>query len=534
MDCRWFVHNDNCAVCFVPIWVRYFPAPGLIDWNLCMSPDTLTGLSQATEFMSLISTCIGVLVGLVVGMIPGMTISTGIIVVLPVTFVLPANIAIALLLGLYVGGMTGGSFSAILLNIPGTPSASATALDGFAMASRGQAGRALGIAISASFVGGLFSFLCLFSIAPLLADVALEFRTEDMFSLMFFGLTIICSFATRSLVKGLLSAALGLALVTIGQDPVMGTPRFTFGQANLMAGVHFLTAMIGLFAIPQLVINLLDTRAGKQTQAKFTSVLPKLSDLKSIRLPVCIGSVTGAFLGILPGAGGPIAAFISYDYSRKTSNSPDKFGKGCPEGVAAPESANNAVTGGALIPMMTLGIPGDPVTAILIGALTIHGLAPGPLLFMERGDFAYGLIFSFFWANIFNFIIAILGLRVLVKLLAMPRTLLMPTVAVLCVIGSYALRNNFFDVYVMLFFGFIGLSMRWLNMPVVPMLLALVLGGQLEEHLRVALTSSKGDISIFFSSPISVGFLCLSAISIIWSLRPNRNKPHQSPKGSNL
>ncbi len=498
-----------------------------------MSPDALSGFIQASEYITLLSTCIGVFVGLVVGMIPGLTISTGIIVILPVTFVLPADISIALLLGLYVGGMTGGSFSAILLNIPGTPSASATALDGFAMAEKGEAGRALGIAITSSFIGGLFSFLCLFSIAPLLADVALQFRTEDMFSLVFFGLTIICSFAARSLVKGLLSAAIGLALVTIGQDPVMGTSRFTFGQPNLMAGVHFLTAMIGLFAIPQLIDNLLNTERGKKAQIKLTSVLPSIKDLKTIRLPVTIGSITGAFLGILPGAGGPIAAFISYDYSRKASKNPEKFGKGQPEGIAAPEAANNAVTGGALIPMMTLGIPGDPVTAILIGALTIHGLAPGPLLFMERGDFAYGLIFSFFWANIFNFIIAILGLRLLVKLLATPRALLMPTVAVLCVIGSYALRNNFFDVYVMLFFGFVGLAMRWLQMPVVPMLLALVLGGQLEENLRVALTSSRGDISIFFSSPISVGFLCMSAISIIWSLQSNRKKAKSSPKEPN-
>ena len=489
-----------------------------------MNPDTLNGLYQASNFLPLLSTCIGVFLGLVVGMIPGMTISTGIIIVLPVTFVLPADISIALLLGLYVGGMTGGSFSAILLNIPGTPSASATAVDGFAMAIKGEAGRALGIAITASFVGGLFSFLCLFFIAPLLANIALEFRTEDMFSLVFFGLTIICSFATKSLVKGLISAALGLALVTIGQDPVMGTPRFTFGQADLMAGVHFLTAMIGLFAIPQLVDNLKNTEGGRQVQARVTSILPALSDLKAIRLPVCIGSIIGSFLGMLPGAGGPIAAFISYDYSRRAAKNQTDFGQGTPEGVAAPESANNAVTGGALIPMMTLGIPGDPVTAILIGALMIHGLAPGPLLFMERGDFAYGIIFSFFWANIFNFIIALLGLRFLIKLLAAPRALLMPTVAVLCVIGSYALRNNFFDVYVMLFFGFIGITMRWLDMPIVPMLLALVLGNQLEEHLRVALTSSRGDISIFFSSPISIGFLCLSALSIIWSLQSNRKR----------
>ena len=498
-----------------------------------MNPDALAGLSQASSLLPLISTCVGVFVGLLVGMVPGMTISTGIIVVLPVTFVLPADIAIALLLGLYVGGMTGGSFSAILLNIPGTPSASATAIDGFALAANGEAGRALGVAITASFVGGFFSFLCLFFIAPLLADVALEFRTEDMFSLVFFGLTIICSFAAKSLVKGLLSAALGLALVTIGQDPVMGTSRFTFGEANLMGGVNFLTAMIGLFAIPQLVDNLRKTEMAQKAQIKIVSVLPSFSDLKAIRLPICIGSLTGSFLGILPGAGGPIAAFISYDYSRKTSKNPEKFGNGCPEGVAAPESANNAVTGGAIIPMMTLGIPGDPVTAILIGALTIHGLAPGPLLFLERGDFAYGLIWSFFWANIFNFIIAIMGLRILVKLLSTPRALLMPAVAVLCVIGSYALRNNFFDVYLMLFFGFVGLAMRWLDMPVVPMLLALVLGRSLEENLRVALTSSKGDISIFFTSPISLSLLCLAVFSVYWSLRSNWNQANTKIKELN-
>jgi len=488
-----------------------------------MNPDVLLGLTQSTGLMVLLTTGIGVLIGLIVGMIPGLTISTGIIVVLPVTFVLPADISIALLLGLYVGGMTGGSFSAVLLNIPGTPSASATAMDGYPMAVRGEAGRALGIAITASFIGGMVSFLFLLFVAPLLANVALEFRTEDMFAVVFFGLTIICSFAAKSLIKGLLSAAIGLAIVTIGQDPVMGTQRFTFGQVNLMAGVHFLTAMIGLFAIPQLVSNLTDGGgAARRIQTRLTSVFPKLADLKTMRLPVLIGSLTGAFLGILPGAGGPIAAFISYDYARKASKQPETFGKGAVEGVAAPESANNAVTGGALIPMMTLGIPGDPVTAILIGALIVHGLAPGPLMFLERADFAYGLIFSFLWANIFNFIIALAALRVLVKVLATPRALLMPTVAVLCVIGSYALRNNFFDVYVMLFFGFIGLTMRWLDMPVVPLLLALVLGSQLEENLRVALTSSRGDISIFFTSPISLGFLTLSLLSILWSLRTAR------------
>ena len=490
-----------------------------------MSPEVLAGLHQASMPLVLVSTSVGVLVGLIVGMIPGMTISTGIIVLLPLTFVLEPDISIALLLGLYVGGMTGGSFSAVLLNIPGTPSASATAMDGYPMAARGEAGRALGIAITASFAGGMVSFLCLYFIAPVLADVALEFRTQDMFSLLFFGLTIICSFAANSIIKGLLSGALGLAIVTIGLDPLMGTQRFTFGQPNLMAGVHFLTAMIGLFAVLQLIDNLLATRIGlAPAQEKLGSVLPTMADIKAMRLPVAIGSAIGAFLGILPGAGGPIAAFISYDYCKRASKTPREFGHGSVEGVAAPESANNAVTGGALIPMMTLGIPGDPVTAILIGALMIHGLAPGPLLFMERGDFAYGIIFSFFWANIFNLIIALAGIRFLVKMLATPKAFLMPSIAVLCVVGSYALRNNFFDVYVMLGFGLLGLAMRWLDMPVVPLLLALVLGRQLEEHLRVALTSSSGEISIFFTSPVSLAFLCLSLASITGSLYVERGK----------
>ena len=498
-----------------------------------MSADIVAGFSQATMAATLFATAIGSLLGLIVGMIPGLTISTGIIIVLPLTFVLPPDISIALLLGLYVSGMTGGSFSAILLNIPGTPSASATALDGYHMAARGEAGRALGIAVMASFVGGIFSFLCLYFIAPMLADIALQFHSQDLFSLVLFGLTIICSFAARSLIKGLIAAMIGLMIVTIGQDPMMGTQRFTFGEVNLIAGIHFLTALIGLFAIPQLVDNLVELKRGSGHLARrFGSVLPRLTDLKRIRVPVMIGAPIGAFLGILPGAGGPIAAFISYDYVKKVNAESARFGHGAIEGVAAPEAANNAVTGGAIIPMMTLGIPGDPVTAILIGALLVHGLAPGPLLFLERGDFAYGIIFSFFWANIFNIIVAFAGLRLLVKVLATPRALLMPTIALLCVIGSYALRNNFFDVYVMFGFGLLGLAMRWLDMPVVPLMLALVLGRQLEEQLRVSLVSSQGDVSIFFTSPISVGFLGLAAVSVIWSLAAERRRRRKVALGS--
>lgn len=484
-----------------------------------MNPDVVAGFMQAILPSSLAATAVGAFLGLIVGMIPGLTISTGIIVLLPLTFVLPPNMSIALLLGLYVAGMTGGSFSAILLNIPGTPSASATAMDGHPLAVKGEAGRALGISISSSFFGGVISFGGLFLIAPALADIALQFHAVDLFSLVFFGLTMVCSFAAKSLIKGLLSAVLGLLVVTVGQDPVMGTARFTFGNANLLAGIHFLTALIGLFAIPQLVSNMVGgSTFGEASTQKFGSVLPRMADLVRIKTAAVIGAISGVFLGILPGAGGPIAAFISYDYAKKISKKPEEFGKGSIEGVAAPEAANNAVAGGALIPMMTLGIPGDPITAILIGALLIHGLTPGPLLFLERGDFAYGVIFSFMWANIFNLVIALVSIRFLVKLLATPKTLLMPAILLLCVVGSYALRNSFFDVYNMFMFGLIGLAMRWLNIPVVPMLLALVLGPQLEEHLRIALTASRGDVSVFFTSSFSLFFLVLSFVSVVWSV----------------
>jgi len=279
-----------------------------------MNSDILLGLNQAIQPYNMLGTAIGALMGLVVGMIPGMTISTGIIILLPLTFVLDPGIAISLLLGLYVGGMMGGSFSAILLNIPGTPSASATAIDGYPMALRGEAGRALGLSITASFIGGLFSFLCLALISPLLAEVALEFRAPAMTSLLFFGLSIICSFAAKSIVKGMLSGLIGLAIITIGQDQVTGTLRFTFDSVNMQAGVKFLAAMIGLFAIPQLVSNLIELssgKSGKAVQTKIGSIFPSLKDLIAVRVPIFIGSVTGSLLGILPGAGGPIAAFIS-------------------------------------------------------------------------------------------------------------------------------------------------------------------------------------------------------------------------------
>ena len=369
---------------------------------------------------------------------------------------------------------------------------------------------------------------------PIAKQIVLLFSPPEFFLLAVFGLCAIAVSTGTRLLQALIAAIFGFICAFVGFDYVSGIVRYSYGIEALWDGIKLVPALIGLFAIPQLVENLGAADPGRRSRApplRLDGILPTLADIRRMRLPVGIGSVVGTLLGILPGVGGPIAAFISYDYAKKASREPERFGHGAIEGVAAPEAANNAVTGGALIPMMTLGIPGDPVTAILIGALLVHGLAPGPLLFLERGDFAYGIIFSFFWANIFNLVIALAGLRLLVKLLATPRALLMPTIAVLCVIGSYALRNSIFDVYVMFFFGLLGLAMRWLDMPVVPLLLALVLGGQLEEHLRVALTGSKGDVAVFFTSPFSLLFLCLAAVSVVWSFvaEHRRRRAEASP-----
>lgn len=482
-----------------------------------MNPDAIQGFLQAIQPTTLLAVACGAVHGLIMGMLPGMTTSAGIIVALPLTFILDPVTSVALLLGVYAGGMTGGSFAAILINIPGTPSASATLIEGYPMTLRGEAGRALGTSIFSSFGGGLLSFCCLLLTAPLLAKVALQFHAADLFGLVFFGMSVISTFATKSVVKGLLSAFVGLTVVTVGQDPLMGTARFTFGSAEMLAGIHFLPAMVGLFAIPEIVQGLAEEiRARRPVVGRFGKLLPSWEDFKAMPIPALIGAAFGVFVGILPGASGPISVFISYDYTKKISKHPERFGTGCVEGIATTEASNSAVCGGALIPMMTLAIPGDPATAILMGALLVHGLAPGPLLFIQHAAFAFTVIFSYFVAVVLVAAVALAGVRFIVKLLATPKSLLLPIILALCVLGSYALRNSFFDIASMFFFGLVALFFRWLEIPVVPCLLALVLGPQLEEHLRVALTASKGDVTIFFTSPICLIFFCLSGFSIMW------------------
>jgi putative tricarboxylic transport membrane protein len=428
--------------------------------------------------------------------------------------------AISLFLGIYTGGMSGGSFSSILINIPGGPSASATQIDGYPMAKRGEAARALSISITASLYGGLFSYVCLALFAPQLAKVALEFKTPDLFALVFFGISIISTFSAKSIIKGFISAALGLMVCTIGQDPIRGIGRFTFGSTDLLLGFHIIPVLTGLFAFPEFVDLLMEAGAAPREKLKASiplrKVLPTWADFKVAHVANLIGSAVGTFIGLLPGAGGVVAIFVAYDYSRKASKRPEKFGTGIPEGIASVEAANSAVCGGALIPTMTLGIPGDAITAIIMGALIIQGLAPGPLLFVQNAPFAYSMIATYLFSNWTTALIGYLGVRWIVKLLDLPKAVLLPLIVICCFVGSFAPRNSFFDAYVMFAFGILGVCMKWLNIPVIPLVLAIVLGEQLETHLRIALTASKGDISVFFTSPISLSFLALSAFTIIW------------------
>jgi len=484
-----------------------------------MGTEFFQGMLITLQPVNLLAMAVGSIAGLIFGMVPGLTTSTCIIVFLPLTFVMDPVPAIALLLGIYTGGMSGGSFSSILINIPGTPSASATQIDGYPMAKRGEPARALSISITASLYGGLFSYVCLALFAPQLANVALEFKTPELFALILFGISIISSFAVKSVVKGFISAALGLIICTIGQDPIRGIGRFTFGTTELLMGFHIIPVLVGLFAFPEFVSVLKEAATPREklkAAIPFRKIFPSWADFKIAHTANFIGSVIGTFIGFLPGAGGPIAIFMSYDYTRKFSKRPEKYGTGIPEGIATVEAANSAVCGGALIPTMTLGIPGDAITAIILGALIIQGLAPGPLLFVQHASFAYTMIAAYLFANWMTALIGYLGVRWIVKLLDLPKAMLLPLIIICCFVGSYAARNSFFDVFTMFAFGILGLAMKWLKIPVIPLVLAIVLGDQLETHLRIALTTSKGDISVFFSSPISIFFLALSAFTIMW------------------
>ncbi len=465
---------------------------------------------------------LGVAGGMCIGCLPGLTTTMGVALVLPLTFGMDAVQSILLLIGVYVGAVYGGSMAAILLNTPGTPASAATALDGYKMACKGEAGRALGISTTSSFLGGVISCVFLILISPILAKFALKFSAPEFFMLAIFGLCIISSISGKSLLLGLISGTFGILIATIGIDDITGNMRFTFDYMNLFSGINFIPVMIGLFAMSQALIGVEEMMKKPKATGEIKHVIPRRSDWGVIiKNSLPFGSL-GALIGTIPGVGADIASFISYGQAKSMSKTPEKFGTGVPEAISAPEAANNGVTGGALIPMLTLGVPGDAVAAIMIGALTVQGLQPGPLLFQNDAATVYAIFIGLLIANVCMLVLGLNSVRIFTKVLSVPKAVLIPIIFLLCFVGSYALANNMFDVAVMLFFGVLGYFFQKLEISSSPVILGLILGPMAESNFRRALLMSRGDATTFLSTSICWTFFILIIVSLLLPILKKR------------
>lgn len=465
----------------------------------------------------------GVIAGIIIGSIPGFTITMGVALTLPFSFGMEPINGIALMMGVQVGGSSGGLITACLLGIPGTPSAMATTFDGYPMAKNGQPGKALAIGLWSSFVGTIISGIILIFTAPILAEWALAFGPWEMFALMLFGISAIASLSEGSLLKGLIAGSLGLMFSMVGSDPLTAVSRFTFGFTELMAGFNFLPVLIGIFAFSQLMDDIrkppgqlsLDSSASVSYP-----ILKTIRDLWKSGVNVIRSSLVGTLVGILPAAGGSIANILSYDVAKKFSKKPQEFGKGSKDGLIAAESANNSSIGGSLVPMLSFGIPGDAVTAMMLGALLIHGIQPGPLLMQNQPVLVNGIFISLFIAAILMLIVQSFGIKVFMKINQIPHYLLVPIVLLLCVLGSFAVNNRIFDVWVLLIFGLIGFWMKANKFPLAPFILGIILGPMIEENLRQAVSVSS-NLSMFFMRPISAGLIFLSILSMGYGIYSN-------------
>ena len=490
----------------------------------------LDQLSVAFEWSNLLFILVGTLLGILIGSIPGLTVIMAVALAVPVTAYLPLAPSLGLIFGIYVSGIYGGSISAILVNTPGTPAAVATTLDGYPLAKQGKAGKALKMALFASFVGGLISIVFLVVIAQYLSKVALLFGPAEKASLLFFALTIIGVLAGKSIVKGLLAASFGLLLSTVGSDPILAVPRFTFGLLELDEGLGFIPTLIGLFAISEFLMQAEDRFAKvKKKEALDISTIKdnnrlNRKDITSSLKTVFRSGVLGTFIGSLPGIGATVACFLGYGEAQRASKTPEKFGHGALEGVAAAEAANNAVSGATLIPLLSLNVPGDAVTAILYGALLMQGVQTGPLIFQNNIDAVYLIYITLVLANIFMVITALSLMPVFRKISQIPKSVIFPIVFIFCVVGSFAIRNNVFDVYIMLGIGVLGYILRKNSIPLAPLLIGFILGTPFEEAFRQTLAGSDGDLMVFIKEPISLGFLILAVISIILTIRRGMKK----------
>ncbi|MDT8861330.1 tripartite tricarboxylate transporter permease [Alkalihalobacillus sp. MEB130] len=497
-----------------------------------MLDNVLYALTHVFDLKIILFMILGVVVGIVVGGMPGLSVTIAVALILPFTFGMDPALSILMLLAVYCSGIYGGSIGAILLNTPGTAASAATAADGFALTQKGKTGQALGMSLYASVIAGLLSGVVLLFVAPQIAKFALGFGPPEYFTLALFGLTIIAAVSGKSLAKGLVMACLGILISTVGIDPINGNTRLTFDTMFLMAGISLIPALLGLFAISEILkqsqigINKLSVNGDVDDNGfGWRNVIP-------FRKTILKSSLIGVIIGAIPGTGGSISSFLAVNEARRVSKDPDSYGKGNLDGVAASEAGNNGTTGATLIPMMTLGIPGDVVTAVLLGALLIQGLQPGPQLFQNHGGLVYTIMIGFILVNIILFIVAKLAIKQFAKVSRVPASILFPIVLVCCLVGSFAYDNSMRSVWFALFFGIVGYILPKYGYSVVPMLIGIILGPLAETSLRRSLVLSNESLLIFFQRPISLFFIILIVLSLVLPLikkfRESKEKPDDS------
>ena len=477
----------------------------------------VNGFAVALAPLNLAWCFVGVFLGTVIGVLPGLGPAATIAMLLPLTFRMDPTGAVIMLAGIYYGSKYGGSTTSILLNVPGESASVVTCLDGYQMAKRGRAGAALGIAAIASFVAGTVGVVGLMLVAPPLAKMALSFSSPEYFALMCLGLAMVVLLAGESMVKALLAMLVGLWIAGMGTDLFTSTSRFTFGSSELLDGIDFVVVAIGVFALGEVLGNL-EVREGTQmlpVPRGLRNLMPTWQDLKDCRFAFLNGSVVGFLIGVLPGAGSTIASFISYGIEKAVSKRPEKFGTGVPEGVAAPEGANNSETGGAMVPLLTLGIPGSGTTAILLAAFILWGLRPGPLMIQDNPALFWGLVASMYIGNVMLLILNLPLIPLFAQILRLPAYVLYPAIFGISIVGVFSVSSSLFDVWMLAAFGILGYAMRRLDYPAAPLILGFVLGDGMERALRQSLMMSQGDLSILVSRPISATMLFLTVLLLI-------------------
>jgi putative tricarboxylic transport membrane protein len=478
----------------------------------------MAGFAVALSPANLAFALVGSVVGTAVGVLPGIGPIAGIAILLPLTFKLDPTGAIIMLSAIYYGAMYGGTITSVLMNVPGEGASAVTCIDGYQMALAGRGGAALAVAAIGSFVGGTFATMVLVFAAPPLASVALNFGPPEFFALMVLGLVLLVAFSGENLLLGLLSALLGLALALPGTDFVEGTPRLTFGIPELADGIGFVPVIMGLYGIGEVLSSLARKDDGVLASRSIASTSLTRAELRASAMPILRGSAIGTFLGLIPGIGTILPTIASYAAEKGLSRTPERFGRGAIEGVAGPETANNAYASGALVPLFTLGIPASPTIAVLLGAFMMNGLTPGPFLFKEKPDFVWGVIASLYVGNVILVVLNLPLVGIWVRLLRTPRSILFSLVLAFTVVGAFVTSNSVFDIGVLLFFGVVGFAFGRLGIPIAPMAFTVILGPLTENALRQALSMSGGEVAVLARGPLSTSLLAVAAVVLAWSV----------------